>query len=91
MDDPLLSTPAGDTIPEKGDDSTEFEADPKDDSVVLAQPTVNQLVIPLTLSANPPRLKILQLRMSRTFLLSVTRSHKTPQPPELSLFLSFLL
>ena len=36
MDDPLLSTPAGDTILEKGDDSTEFEADPKDDSVVLA-------------------------------------------------------
>ena len=91
MDDPLLSTPAGDTIPEKGDDSTKFEADPKDDSVVLAQPTVNQLVIPLTLSANPPRLKILQLRMSRTFLLSVTRSHKTSQPLELSLFLSFLL
>ena len=54
MDDPLLSTPAGDTILEKGDDSTEFEADPKDDSVILAQPVVDQLVIPLTPSANPP-------------------------------------
>ena len=53
IDDPFLSTPAGDTVLEKSDDFSESEVDPKDDSVVLAQPTVDQLVIPLNPSANP--------------------------------------
>ena len=37
MDDPLLSTPASNTIHDETKDSTELKADPKDDSVVLAQ------------------------------------------------------
>ena len=41
MEDPLPSTPTGDTILEESDDSTESEANPKDDSVVLAQPVVD--------------------------------------------------
>ena len=41
------------TIFEERDDLTKFEANLKDDSVVLAQPAVDQLVIPLTPSANP--------------------------------------
>ena len=41
------------TIFEEGDDLTKSEADLKDDSVVLAQPTVDQPVVPLTPSANP--------------------------------------
>ena len=53
IDDPFLSTPAGDTVLEKSDDFSESEVDPKDDSVILAQPTVDQLVIPLNPSANP--------------------------------------
>ena len=52
MDDPLPSTPADDTILEESDDSTESKVDPKDDSVILAQPVVDQLTIPLTPSAN---------------------------------------
>ena len=54
IDDPFLSTPAGDTVLEKSDDFFESEVDPKDDSVVLAQPTVDQLITPLNPSANPP-------------------------------------
>ena len=57
MDDPLPSTPTGDTILEESDDSTEPEADPKDDSVVVAQLAVDQPVIPLTPSANPPNVE----------------------------------
>ena len=41
MDDPLLLTPAGDTILEESDDFTESAVDPKDDSVILAQPVVD--------------------------------------------------
>ena len=41
------------TIFEEGDDLTKSEADLNDDSVVLAQPAVDQPVIPLTSSANP--------------------------------------
>ena len=41
------------TIFEEGDDLTKSEADLKDDSVILAQPTVDQPIIPLTPSANP--------------------------------------
>ena len=57
MDDPLPSTPTGDTILEESDDSTEPEADPKDDSVDVAQLAVDQPVIPLTPSANPPNVE----------------------------------
>ena len=52
MDDPLPSTPAGNTTLKENDDSTESEANPKDDSVVLAQPAVDKPVVPLTPSAN---------------------------------------
>ena len=49
MDDPLPSTPVGDTTLEENDDSTESEANPEDDSVVvLAQPAMDKLVVPLT-------------------------------------------
>ena len=47
MDNPLLSTPASDTIFEESDDSTESESSQKDDSVMLAQPAVNPSVTPL--------------------------------------------
>jgi len=53
MDDPLPSTPIGDTIFEEIDDSTELEKVPKDDNVILAQPAVDQPIIPLTPSTNP--------------------------------------
>ena len=52
MDDPLPSTPVGDTIFEETNDSTKSEEVPKDDSVVLAHPTANPPVIPLILSSN---------------------------------------
>ena len=54
MDDSLPSTPTSNTILEESDDSTESEADPKDDSVVLAQTAMDQPTILLTPSANPP-------------------------------------
>ena len=57
MDDPLSSTFAGDTSFEEIDDSTESESDPKDDSVVLAQPAANPLVIPLIPLTDPPNVK----------------------------------
>ena len=48
MDDPLPTTPAcGGTVSEEIDDSTKSEWNPKDDCVVLAQPAVEGLVIPL--------------------------------------------
>ena len=47
MDDPLPSTFAGDTIFKETDDSTQSERDPKDDGVVLAQPTMEKPVTPL--------------------------------------------
>ena len=42
MDEPVPSTPAGDTIQEETDDSTNSR--PKDDSIVLAQPATDALV-----------------------------------------------
>ena len=60
MDDPLQSTPAGDTILDEIDDSTESKLDPKDDSVVLAQLVMDPSVTPLVPSTkslnieNPP-------------------------------------
>ena len=53
MDDPLLSTPTGDTILEETVDSTELESDPKDNSIVLAQLAVDPLVTPLVSSTKP--------------------------------------
>lgn len=46
MGDPLQSTPADDTIFDETDDSIEPEPNPKDDSVILAQPAVDPPVIP---------------------------------------------
>ena len=51
MDDPLPSTPAGDTIQEETDDST--ESNPKNDSIVLAQLVVDPSVTPLVPSTEP--------------------------------------
>ena len=48
MDDPLLSTPAGDAVPEETNDSTELEQDTQNDSVILAQPVANPPVVSLT-------------------------------------------
>ena len=53
MDDPLQSTPVGDTILDETDDSTESEPDPKDDSVVLAQLATDPPVTLLVLSIKP--------------------------------------
>ena len=47
MDYPLPSTPAGDTIFEEIDYSTQFEQDPNDDGVVLAQPAMEKPATPL--------------------------------------------
>ena len=47
MDNPPSLTPAGDTIFEETDNSTQSERDPKDDGVVLTQPVVEKLVTPL--------------------------------------------
>ena len=44
MDDPMPSTPAGNTIVGESDDSTESDLPPKDDGVILAQPAVNTFV-----------------------------------------------
>ncbi|KAK9983501.1 hypothetical protein SO802_033026 [Lithocarpus litseifolius] len=53
MDDPLPSTPTGDTTLEETNYSTESKPNPKDDSVVLAQPAVNPPVALLVLSTKP--------------------------------------
>ena len=53
MDDPLPSTPVGDTIFEETDDSTKSKPNPKDDSVILAQPAADPLVTPLVPSTEP--------------------------------------
>ena len=50
VDDPLPSTPASDTIFEEADNFTQSERDPKDDGVVLAQPSMDKPVTPLILS-----------------------------------------
>ena len=55
MDDPMPMTPAGgDTVSEETDDSTHSKQDPKDDGVVLAQPTLEGLVAPLVPSTEDP-------------------------------------
>ena len=53
MDASLPTTPAGDTVLEKTDDSTKSDQETQDDSIILAQPALNPSVT-LTLSANPP-------------------------------------
>ena len=53
MDDPLLSTLVSDTILDETDDSTESEPNPKDESVILTQPTADPLVTPSVLSTKP--------------------------------------
>ena len=53
MDDPLPSTPVGDTIFEETDDSTKSKPNPKDDSVILAQPAADPPVTPLVPSTEP--------------------------------------
>lgn len=57
MDEPLPLTTVGDTIFEESDDLTKFEAGPEDDSVVIVQPAVDQPVVSLTSSVNPPTAK----------------------------------
>ena len=49
MDAPISSTPAGDVVVDKSDDSTELDLPPKDDGVVLAQPAAN----PPVATSNP--------------------------------------
>jgi len=57
MDDPVPTTPAGgDIVSKETDDSTYSEQDPKDDGMVLAQPTLEGPVVPLVLSAKYPPL-----------------------------------
>ena len=53
MDDPPLLTPTSDTIQEETNNSTESESNPKDDSVVLAQPAADPPVTPLVPSTKP--------------------------------------
>ena len=55
MDDPLPLTPAGDTIFEETDDSTQSKRDPKNDGVILAQPTVEKPITPLIPSTEAPQ------------------------------------
>ena len=47
MDDPLPSTPTGDTIFQEIDDSIQLKRDPKNDGVVLAQPAAEKPITPL--------------------------------------------
>ena len=55
MDNPLLTTLAhSDTVSEDPKDSTESKQDPKDDGVVLAQPTVKGPIVPLASFADDP-------------------------------------
>ena len=51
MDEPVSSTPTGDTIQEEIGDST--ESNPKDNNVVLAQPATNAPVTSLVPSTKP--------------------------------------
>ena len=53
MDDPLPSTPVSNTLLEEIDNPTESEPDPKDDSVVLAQPVASPSITLLVPSTEP--------------------------------------
>ena len=59
MDEPLPSTPTGDTMQEENDDST--EPNPKDGSVVLAQPTTDASVTSLVPSIEPVNIEDLDI------------------------------
>ena len=50
---PMIPT-GGDTVSEKINDSIQFERDPKDSNVILAQPVVEGPIAPLAPSANNP-------------------------------------
>nr|POE73769.1 hypothetical protein CFP56_52122 [Quercus suber] len=53
MDDPVPSTPAGDTTLDENDGLSESEVNPEDVGFVLAQPAaVDKLIVLLTPSAN---------------------------------------
>lgn len=55
MDDLLSSTPVGgDTISKETDNSTLSEWDPKNDGVILAQPTMEKPITPLIPSIEDP-------------------------------------
>ena len=60
MDDPMPSTPTGDTVVGESDNSTESNLPPKDDGIILAQPIANPPVTTSNLSIelfdveNPP-------------------------------------
>ena len=87
MDDPLLSTPAGDTVLEGSNDFSESEADPKDDIVVLAQPIMDQPIIPLTPLVNPPNVEDL---LSQDVQDPPPKGGEIPQDPSGLLNLAFL-
>ena len=60
MDDPMPSTPTGNTVVGESDNSTELDLPPKDDGIILAQPVANPPVTTSNLSIelldveNPP-------------------------------------
>ena len=87
MDDPLPSTPAGDTIFEETNNSTQSERDPKNDGVVL-----NLLWrSPSLLWSCPMKflktLKTHLLKTPRIFLPEMTRTLKTFEPLWFSFFI----
>ena len=86
MDEPLPTTPTGDTIPEGADGAIESEQDTQDDYVILAQPALNPPVIPLTPSANPPVADD-PSSQDTPDQTKVTGPHKTSRPHELRVFL----
>ena len=88
---PLLSTPTSDTTFEENDNSIESEANPEDDSVILAQLAMDKPIILLTPSANTLNAEDPPTQEAKNLPFKVTRSHKTPQPLKPCLFLSFLL
>lgn len=57
MDDSLSSTPAGDTVLEETDDSTESEPNPENKSIIFAQPVADLPVILLTPPTEPLNVK----------------------------------
>ena len=57
MDDPMPTTPAGDTVVDEGDDSIELDLPPKNDGVVLALPAANPPV-----SNSNPSIELLDVK-----------------------------
>lgn len=56
MDDPMPTTPVGDTIIDEDDDFAEFDLPPKDDNIVLAQLVANPPV-----STSNPSIELLDM------------------------------